>query len=136
MRKASALLILILLFASCREEIIAPGNFAGNINEPIQLNNRNSFTFLINADNFSMNTSVPASFNTSASRISITLLDRESGFVFVGVRDSENAERYRHTISSDTNNFTEVIDGFIPKTIQIRTQTLSGKLKIQLTNAF
>ena len=136
MNKFSVLLFLTLFIFSCREEIVDPGNFAGNINEPIHVNNSNSFTFLINARQFSMNLSVPATLNSSASRISITLNDHESGTVSISIRDSENRERYNHSLAEDVSYFTDLMDGFVPDRVQIRTDSFSGKLRIQLTDAF
>ncbi|HLG32244.1 MAG TPA: hypothetical protein VI362_04335 [Ignavibacteriaceae bacterium] len=136
MNKVPVLFLLILLIFSCREEIVEPGNFAGNINEPIQINDQNSFTFLINARQFSMNLTVPATFNSSTSRISITLNDHESGTVFISIRDSANRERYTHSLAEDVSFYTDVMDGFVPDIIKIRTESFSGKLRIQLTDVF
>jgi len=136
MNKFSVLLFLTLIIFSCRDEIVEPGNFAGNINEPIQINDRNSFTFLINARQFSMNLSAPATFNSSASKISITLNGHESGTVFISIRDAANRERYTHSLAQDVSFYTDIMDGFVPDIIHIRTESFSGKLRIQLTDVF
>ena len=42
---------LLLIFFSCREEIISPDNPTGNINEPFLTRTGNSYIFSINASN-------------------------------------------------------------------------------------
>jgi len=125
-----------MLVVSCREDILHPDDFAGNVNEPVQLNSRNSYTFIINAKNLSMNISALASFNTTLARISVTLVDYESGYVSVTVKDLDEIERFRYFANEDVSLFTEVINGYLPNSIDIRMQELSGKLKVQLSRAF
>ena len=127
--------LFLLVLISCREEIIEPGNFAGNINEPVQVNIRNSYTLVMNAKKFTMNLSVPASFSSTESRISYTVLDVESGYVDIRVKDFYNVERYSFFIATELTFYTDIMDGFVPKTINIRTESFSGKIRIQLTNA-
>jgi hypothetical protein len=129
-------LFILILVISCREDIIHPDEFAGNVNEPVQINSRNSYTFIINAKDLSMNVSALPSFNTSLARISVTLIDYESGNVNVSVKDLNDVERFRYFADGDVSLFTEVIDGYLPKTIEIQMQKLSGKLKVKLTRAY
>lgn len=130
------ILFLLILFISCREDIIHPDEFAGNVNEPVQINSRNSYTFIINAKNLSISNSALASFNTSLARISVTLIDYESGYVNITVKDLNDIERFRYFVEDDVSLFTEVIDGHLPNTIDIRMQEFSGKLKVQLSRAY
>ena len=129
-------IILVFICISCREGIIEPESFAGKINDPVQVNKLNSYTFLVNAESFSMNLSTPVSFNSSTARVSITLVDHRSGFVNVSVRDYDDRERFRHLVSNDVELYTDLLDGFVVKTIVIRTENFSGKLKIQFTRVF
>jgi len=127
---------LLIFVISCREDIIHPDEFAGNVNEPVQLNSRNSYTFIINAKNLSMNISALTSFNTTLARISVTLIDYEAGYVNISVKDLNSFERFRYFADEDVSLFTEVINGYLPNTIDIRMQELSGKLRVQLSRAF
>ncbi len=127
---------LIILLISCREDIIHPDEIAGNVNEPVQVNSRNSYTLVINAKNLSINISAFASFNTTLARISVTLIDHESGNVNVSVRDFNDVERFRYYVNNEVNLYTEVINGYLPNTINIQLQELTGKLKVQLSQAF
>ena len=127
---------LLILLISCREDIIHPDEIAGNVNEPVQINSRNSYTLIINAKNLSINISALASFNTTLARISVTLVDHESGYVNVIVKDLNDIERFRYFVNTDVNLYTEVIDGYLPNSIDIRLEELSGKLKVQLSRAY
>ena len=127
---------LLILVVSCREDIIHPDEFAGNINEPVQINSRNSYTFIINAKDLTMSISALALFNATLARISVTLIDHESGYVNVSVKDLNDVERFRYFADDDVSLFTEVIDGYLPNTIDIRMQEFSGKLKVQLSRAY
>ncbi len=136
MNRLVFIFFLLILVISCREDIIHPDEFAGNVNEPVQLNSRNSYTFIINAKNLSMNISALTSFNTTLARISVTLIDHEAGYVNISVKDLNSLERFRYFADEDVRLFTEVINGYLPNTIDIRMQELSGKLRVQLSRAF
>ena len=131
MKRYIPLSIILLSLISCREEIIQPDNFVGNINEHVQLNDRNSFTFLLNANNFTMNLSVVTYFSSSRTRFNITLVDYESGYTNVSVKDFNSTERFRYFVAEDISYHSEVLDGYIPNLVIIRTQNFSGKIKIE-----
>ena len=136
MKRIIFILSLFTLLFACREDIIHPDEIAGNVNEPVQVNSRNSYTLIINAKNLSINISALASFNTTLARISVTLIDHESGYVNVSVKDLNDIERFRYFVNNEVNLYTEVIDGYLPNTIDIQLQELTGKLKVQLSHAF
>jgi len=127
---------LLILLVSCREDILHPDDFSGNVNEPVQINSRNSYTFIINAKDLSMSITALASFSTTFARISVTLVDYESGYVNVTVKDLDEIERFRYYANEEVSLFTEVINGYLPNSIDIQMQELSGKLKVQLSRAF
>jgi len=123
-------LILIISF-SCREEIIEPDNMVGNINEPIQLTERNAYTFLLNARNLKMNISVPIYFSSSRTRFNVRLIDYESGYTNISVQDLSKIERFRYFAAEEVPYHTELLDGYIPTIININTDNFSGKIKIE-----
>jgi len=127
---------LLILLVSCREDILHPDDFSGNVNEPVQINSRNSYTFIINAKDLSMSITALASFSTTFARISVTLVDYESGYVNVTVKDLDEIERFRYYANEEVSLFTEVTNGYLPNSIDIQMQELSGKLKVQLSRAF
>ncbi len=131
MKHPAYIAALIFIFLSCREEIIEPDNFVENVNDPVQIMDRNSFTFLLNAKTFSMNLTVPAYFNSVRTRFNITLIDYESGYTDITVHDVEERERFNYFIAEDVSFHSDLLDGFVPSVIRIRTENFSGKLKIE-----
>jgi hypothetical protein len=123
--------MVLMISFSCREEIIEPDNFAGNINEPIQLKERNEYVFLLNARNLTMSLSVPTYFSSPRTRFNIRLIDYESGYANVSVQDISKIERFRYYIAEEVSYHTELLDGYIPTTININTENFSGKIKIE-----
>lgn len=136
MNRIVVILSFLILIISCREDVIHPDEFAGNVNEPVQINSRNSYTFIINAKNLSMSNSALTSFNITPARISVTLIDHELGYVNLSVKDFNNVERFSYFADDDVSLFTEVIDDYLPSSIDIRMQKFSGKLKVQLSRAY
>jgi len=119
-------------FISCREDVIQPNAFVENVNDPVQLNHTNSYTFLLNADSFSMDLTVFPYINSSRSRINFTIVDYQTGYAKVSILDYDNRERYSYYAAEDISYHTDVIDGYVPKTISIKTNNFSGKIKIEL----
>jgi len=131
LKKIILLLIILIISFSCREEIIEPDNLVGNINEPVQLRERNSYILLLNARNLTMNMSVPMYFNSSRTRFNVRLIDYESGYANIRVQDLSKIERFRYYIAEEVSYHTELLDGYVPTTININTDNFSGKIKIE-----
>jgi hypothetical protein len=129
--KIILLLPVLFISFSCREEIIAPDNFVETINDPVQLRERNSYILLLNANNFTMDLSVPANFTSIRTRFNVTLIDYESGYTSVSVKDYNSVERFRYFIADDVSYHSELLDGYVPDNIKIRTENFSGKVKIE-----
>jgi hypothetical protein len=128
--------MVLLISVSCREEIIEPDNFAGNINEPIQLKERNGYVLLLNARNLTMSLSVPTYFSSPSTRFNIRLIDYESGYANVSVQDISKIERFRYYAAEEVSYHSELLDGYIPTTINISTENFSGKIKIEFRKTF
>ena len=116
---------------SCREEIITPDNFVDRINDPVQVREFNSYIFILNAENFSMNLNIPSLFSSLRTRFSIKLVDYKSGYASISAQDYNSIERFRYFIADEIAYDTELLDGFVPENIKIRTENLSGKIKIE-----
>jgi hypothetical protein len=126
----------ILLSISCREDVIAPDNFATNVNEPILINESNSYSFVINAQNISIDVVNSTHFSASSSRVSITIVDYSSGYVSVRIIDKQTNSRFSYFGNDDENFFTESLNGYVPASVGIKAVDFSGKLKIQLYKTF
>ena len=78
-----------------------------------------------------MTLSVLAYFSSIRTRFNVTLIDYESGYISITVQDFDEKERFRYFIAEDVSFHSDLLDGYIPKTITIRTEKFSGKLKIE-----
>jgi hypothetical protein len=130
--KKNILFLLVLLSSlSCREEIISPDNFVEGVNDPVQLRERDSYILLLNADNFTMDLTVPNIFTSIRTRFNVTLADYKSGYTSVTVQDYNSIERFRYFIADEVPYHSDLLDGYVPTKIRIRTQDFSGKIKIE-----
>ena len=127
---------LFLMSVSCREEIIIPDNFSGNVNEPLEANNFNSYTFLIDAKEVNVDYSKRPDFTSFTTRIIITINDYSSGSIRIRIKDNQSNDRFSYSGSKDEELYTELLEGFIPDLVEIKTTDFSGKLKIQLNAAY
>ena len=78
-----------------------------------------------------MNLSVPAYFNSYRARFNVTLIDYETGYISIAVEDMESRERFRYFLAEDVSYHSDLLDGYVLKTIKIRTENFSGKIKIE-----
>jgi hypothetical protein len=117
-KKLFFLLVVLLSLLSCREEIISPDNFVEGVNQPVQIREFDSYTLLLNASNFTME------FN-------ITIVDYGSGYTSISVKDINSIERFRYFIANDVPYHSDLLDGYVPSNINIRTENFSGKVKIE-----
>ena len=131
LRKIILLLVIIIISYSCREEIIEPDNLVETVNNPVQVRESNSYILLLNAENFTMNLTVPANFTSIRTRFNITLIDYESGYTRISVQDYNSVERFRYFIADEVNYHSELLDGYVPTNINIHTENFSGKVKIE-----
>ena len=131
LRKIILLLVIIIISYSCREEIIEPDNLVETVNNPVQVRENNSYILLLNAENFTMNLTVPSIFTSIRTRFNITLIDYESGYTRISVQDYNSVERFRYFIADEVNYHSELLDGYVPTNINIHTENFSGKVKIE-----
>ena len=85
----------------------------------------------MNAKDFSMNLSVPAYFNSIRTRFNVTLIDYESGYISIAVDDYDKQERFHYFVAEDVSFHSDLLDGYVLKTINIRTVNFSGKIKVE-----
>jgi len=125
-----------LLSISCREDIIAPDKFTTNVNEPILINEPNTYSFVINAQNISIDVVNSTQFSANTSRVSITIVDYSSGYVSVRIIDKQTNNRFSYFGNDDENFYTESLNGYVPASVGIKAVNFSGKLKIELNKTF
>ena len=117
----------------CREEIVSPKNKSGNVNEPYKSSNRNSYTFILNANNISQTVIDYPSITHSNSRIFISLSDYTSGSVEIVIATKAKQVLYRNRLIENNDGSYGVVEGIKPEVIEIYFNDFTGKLKLQLT---
>ena len=121
------------ILTSCREEIISPRNNSGNVNEPYKSSLRNSYTFILNAENVSQIVVDYPNISYLNSRVFISVLDHASGSVEVVVLTKSRSVLYRTKLVEDNNGSFGEVQGIKPEVVEIYLNGFSGKLKFQLT---
>lgn len=126
-------LIVILIITSCREEIIEPGNFAGNVNKPIVENNDNYFSIILNANDLSTSYRSNTKFSFINNRTLLTISDLSNGSVRIIVKDKNGSSLYFSSNQTEVINDSEQISGSIPESVEFTFSNFSGKLKFSLS---
>lgn len=130
------ILALVFIVISCRENVLLPEQYTTTINEPIQKNEQNSYSFTINAQNISIDVVNVAQFTSHTSRITISIQDYSSGNVSVRVNDKEMNSRFSYFGNEDEDLYTESLIGYVPGSISISTVNFTGILSIRLNRTF
>lgn len=126
-------IIIIFFFAGCREEILAPDNYAGNINEPIQDNKTNYYGLIINAKELTSNITAVTNFNYHTTKTLVTISDLEGGSITFTIRDKQGVSLYRFSVNSEVKNDFRKITSDIPGKVEISFNNFTGKMKFSLS---
>jgi hypothetical protein len=130
----TGLYIVSLFLFGCREEVISPNNPAGNINDPIQLRTNYSYTFLINAQNFSMNIKEDTFLNFDKSLITYKLTDYVAGSINVIIFNNQKQQIYSKTLSGTDGTIPSNVVDENPSRIEIKFNDFSGKFTVKLSH--
>ncbi len=126
------LLLTLIFIPSCREDIIAPGNAAGNINQPVRLQSGSTYTFLINAENISTTFKDFSGVNSTHSHLILSLDDYSQGHASFYIFDYSNQLLYNKLIKNNIPTISASLEGRTPDVISITFTNFTGKLKIEL----
>lgn len=126
-------LIPMLLLTGCREEILEPYNPAGNVNQPFQEKKLNYYNLTITASNLTYEFNSDLDFNSSDSRILVSVIDRQSGSVTINVLNNSRNLIYIASIETEVPNLIDRIQGNVPDNVKVVFNDFSGKLRIQLS---
>lgn len=125
-------IMLFFILTSCREDIVQPQEFATNVNEPVESKYWNSYTFLLNAENLSIDVTNNPQISSLTTRITISIIDYSSGYIHISLLDPDLVSRFNYLGNEEERHFSEVIEGFLPR-LGIRTFNFTGKVKVQLS---
>jgi hypothetical protein len=126
------MLLLLVLIPSCREEIIAPGNAAGNVNQPVRLQSGSTYTFIINAENLSTSFRDYPGVNSTHAQLILTLEDYSKGQATFYIFDYSNRLLYNKVIKDNFKTISASLSGRTPDIISVNFSNFTGKLKIQV----
>jgi hypothetical protein len=127
------LIPLLILLSGCREEIIPPGNTAGNVNEPVQQRTNNSYSFLINAENISSNVIDYPSLNAFRTRIFMNIRGESSGSVEITFYNDDRLRLYSFLMDDELKVVSNNYEGDSPDVVEIHFRNFTGNLEIKLT---
>lgn len=123
----------LIILLGCREEILEPYNPAGNVNQPYQEKKLNYFNLVITASNLTYEINSDLNFNSSDSKILVSVIDRQSGTVTINVLNDKRNLIYIASIETEVPGLVDRIQGNIPNKVKIIFKDFSGKVRIQLS---
>jgi hypothetical protein len=127
------LIISLIILTGCREEILEPYNPAGNVNQPYQEKKLNYFNLVMTASSLTYEFDSDLNFNSSDSRILVSVIDRQSGTVTINVLSDNRNLIYIASIETEVPNLIDRIQGNIPNKVKVIFKNFSGKVRIQLS---
>lgn len=127
------LFLYVVLVSGCREDIIVPGNTAGNINEPIQENKLNYYSVTINSKDLSTRFSSKTYFDYSTNKTLLSISDISNGTVTIIIKDKSGSAFYLSTVHTDVSNQFKKLTGSIPESIEISFNNFTGKMRFSLS---
>jgi len=123
--------VMFLALVSCREEIIPPGNPAGNINQPVKETFFNSYSFLINAGDITYNIQDYLKFDNSRVQVYISLLDYTSGSVEVSLVSKSRQVIFNKVAGTEIKGEYSQVNN-IPESVIINFRNFTGKFRLSV----
>jgi hypothetical protein len=133
MKKFAFTVVCLLLFSSCREEIVPPGNPAGNVNSPVREIFSNSYSFIINADDITYNLYDNVKFDNNRAQVYISVIDHTSGYVDITLMGKSKNIIFKTRAESDIQGEYSRISTEIPESVNLTFNGFTGKLKLTVT---
>lgn len=127
------LIISLIILSGCREEILEPYNPAGNVNQPYQEKKLNYFNLVMTASNLTYEIDSDLNFNSSDSRILVSVVDKQSGTITINILNDRRNLIYIASIETEVPGLVDRIQGNIPNKVKIIFKDFSGKVRIQIS---
>lgn len=127
------LIISLIILSGCREEILEPYNPAGNVNQPYQEKKLNYFNLVMTASNLTYEIDSDLNFNSSDSRIFVSVVDKQSGTITINILNDRRNLIYIASIETEVPGLVDRIQGNIPNKVKIIFKDFSGKVRIQIS---
>ncbi len=131
---SSALLFLLIVLYSCREEIVDPTKSVGTVNQPVSLNYYNSYTFLIDAQDISFVQTDLTNITYNKSKITFSIKNYSSGYVGIKIISENKSVIFYKYLGYNVSDTTVFFTFVIPEKIQLNFDHFTGKLKLNLSS--
>lgn len=124
----------LILFDSCREEIIPPNSPLTNLNEPVRLVSNGTYTFILNANDISATYKDYSGLSGIHSIVNISLDNYTGGTVIFHIYNNSEQLIFQKSMSDNIEEFSQHLDNEYPSMVHIIFNDFSGKLKIVVDN--
>ncbi len=125
-------IILIMIFSSCREEIIMPNNPVGNTNNPVKNSSYNNYTFAIEAENISYKIIDLTKFSSGSTRIFFKITNYKSGYLVLRLLNEKYQSLYSTLLDQNYDGNYISVDNVIPYYVELSFTNFSGNLRVEL----
>ena len=125
--------IILFILSSCREEIIEPGNIAGNLNTPVIENNNNYYSMVINASDLSTSYLSFTNFSFISNRTLLNISDLSNGSVRINIKDKNGTSIFFSSNQTEVENDSRKISGSVPESVEFAFSNFTGKLKFSIS---
>ncbi|MDE3058889.1 MAG: hypothetical protein KGJ59_13125 [Bacteroidota bacterium] len=121
------IIALAVCFTSCRDNSTSP-TVHDNYNSPVTTNVTNSFTYAVNANQYSENSRNTLSFVSDSLVVTLTASNYMSGQAIVSVKDSSGAPIFADTVASNTTLAIAHLKAESPRYCDIVISGMTAKL--------
>ncbi len=121
------IIVIVVCFTSCRDNSTSPSVYDNN-NSPVTTNVTNSFTYTVNANQYSDSSQNILSFVSDSLVVTLTSSNYVSGQAIVSVRDSLNAPIFTDTVTSNTTTTIAHLKTTTPRYCNIVISSMTAKL--------
>lgn len=130
------LLLSVMFFTSCREEVIPPGSLIGVKNLAVRENQRNYFTFKIEAENLTVSYPDSLRLTTYACLINVQCSDYKSGNARVEIMNEEGETVVLENVSGNSEKQYFYNGVSKPKWTSVSFENFSGNLVYEIRKSF
>lgn len=129
-------LFFLITAVSCREEVISPGNLIGVKNLAVRENQRNYFTFMIEAENLTVSYPDSLRLYTDAYLVNVKCTNYESGEARVELMNEEGETVILENVSGNRDKQYYYNGVSKPKRTSVRFDNFSGNLVFEIRKSF
>lgn len=120
-------------FYSCRLDVLEPELTNAPINQPVQDSRLNYLNYELNAQNFSIDNSIPINFNVNKASLYLSILAHNSGLIKIEILNAAQSTIFKTQLSGNIPTYTRSFSDTEFSRLKISTEEFTGKLILRLT---